>query len=294
MRLGCVRVPTEGKTRAQRPQRRAQRKEKCPAQRPQSNGLDQLVSPLTPLQIYFKKSVVTNKFAFLKGPAEAFFSNPVTDETLPTPLVPQTPGIKQSGFDASTTSIQHLGLDLPLQEVPKQQTSEEYNAILVHKRQNNRVTSSPIACKNLQVGSTLIAAQVHAPEGETLQGDQQQGTSVNPSNTVPPIISGNLTEASNDPVYAGIRQQSTPIPWSNFDTQGIKERLDIDFDASTGSMEDSWLQSLSITNNKALGEALDLKTFDLTNPKEQYLNQPSLPENAKHSSATLQQEITSN
>ncbi|KAJ1105488.1 hypothetical protein NDU88_002894 [Pleurodeles waltl] len=258
--IGSCQGPNRGQTRPQRPQS-TQKKEKCPAQGPQSSGLDQLVLLFTPLQVYLKKSGVTNKFAFLKDPAAAFFSNPDTDEGLPTPLVPQTLGIRQSGFDASTNSIQYLGLDLPLLEVPKKQAFKEYYASLVHERQNNlRVTSSPIAHKNLQVGSTLIMAQDHAQEGKTLQGDQQQGTTVNSSNTVPPVISGNLTEAYNNTVHAGIRQQSAPIPWSNFESQGIKERLDIGFDASTGNIEDSWLQSLSITNNKALGEALDLKT----------------------------------
>ncbi|KAJ1216599.1 hypothetical protein NDU88_004200 [Pleurodeles waltl] len=73
-----------------------------------------------------------------------------------------------------------------------------------------------------------------------------------------------------------MRQQSTPISQSNLNTQGSNERLDMGFEVATGIMEDSWLQSLSITNNKDLGEALDLKTLDLMNPKDQYLNKPLL------------------
>ncbi|KAJ1095735.1 hypothetical protein NDU88_000891 [Pleurodeles waltl] len=87
-----------------------------------------------------------------------------------------------------------------------------------------------------------------------------------------------------------MRQQSTPIPQSNLNTQGSNERLDMGFEVATGIMEDSWLQSLSITNNKDLGEALDLKTLDLMNPKDQYLNRPLLVGSTEYSSSIPHQE----
>ncbi|KAJ1158512.1 hypothetical protein NDU88_011200 [Pleurodeles waltl] len=68
---------------------------------------------------------------------------------------------------------------------------------------------------------------------------------------------GISTEVHNDIVHEGMRQQSTPIPRLNLNTQGSNERLDMGFEVATGIMEDSWLQSLSITINKDLGEALD-------------------------------------
>ncbi|KAJ1163432.1 hypothetical protein NDU88_003890 [Pleurodeles waltl] len=88
MRSGRLRIPAEGNTRPSKTQRRAQRKSKCPAncsinrsaQRLQSSGPDQLVAPITPFQLYFKKSRVANKSDFLKDPAAAFFLNPDIDE----------------------------------------------------------------------------------------------------------------------------------------------------------------------------------------------------------------------
>ncbi|KAJ1144655.1 hypothetical protein NDU88_010952 [Pleurodeles waltl] len=58
---------------------------------------DLLVPPLTPLQVYLKKSGVTNKVASHKDPTTAFFSNPDTVEGLPIPLVPQTLGKRRLG-----------------------------------------------------------------------------------------------------------------------------------------------------------------------------------------------------
>ncbi|KAJ1097436.1 hypothetical protein NDU88_002555 [Pleurodeles waltl] len=87
-----------------------------------------------------------------------------------------------------------------------------------------------------------------------------------------------------------MRQQSTPISRSNLNTQGSNERLDMGFEVATGIMEDSWLRSLSITNNKDLGEALDLKTLDLMNPKDQYLNKPLLVSSTENSSSIPQKE----
>ncbi|KAJ1208500.1 hypothetical protein NDU88_003885 [Pleurodeles waltl] len=84
------------------------------------------------------------------------------------------------------------------------------------------------------------------------------------------------------------------MPQSSSAIQGAKEQLDIGFDASTGKMEDTWLQSFSITNDKVLVDALDLKTFDLSKTKEQYLSLPPLLEKANQSPAVLQQERVSN
>ncbi|KAJ1190295.1 hypothetical protein NDU88_007033 [Pleurodeles waltl] len=291
MRSGRLRLPTEGKVKTLRPQRGVQRKVNCSAQSPQSSRLDQLVSPLTPLQVYFKKTGVANKFAFLKDPAAAFFSNLDTDVGLPTLLVPQPMATGQLGLEVSTNPTQQIGEDFPVQEASKRLALEVHNDCSAHERLNiSRVTSSPIVRKNLQAGSIVIVAQVHVQERESLQGDQQQGTSVNPSNSEPLITTGILTEVHNDTVHEGMRQQSTPIPRFNLSTQGSNEGLDIGFEVATGTMEDSWLQSLSITNNKDLGEALDLKTFDLINPKDQYSNQPLLVGSTEYSSSILQQE----
>ncbi|KAJ1117679.1 hypothetical protein NDU88_005876 [Pleurodeles waltl] len=197
----------------------------------------------------------------------------------------------QLGLEVSTNPTQQLGEDFPVQEAPKRLALEVHNDCSAHERLNiSRVTSSPIVRKNLQAGSIVIAAQVHVQERESLQSDQQQGASVNPSNSEPLITTGILTEVHNDPVHEGMRQQSTPITRFNLSTQGSNERLYIGFEVATGTMEDSWLQSLSITNNKDLGEALDLQTFDLMNPKDQYSKQPLLVVSTEYSSSILQQE----
>ncbi|KAJ1188562.1 hypothetical protein NDU88_005323 [Pleurodeles waltl] len=136
-------------------------------------------------------------------------------------------------------------------------------------------------------------AQVHAQERETSPGAHLQVLTGNPSNSEPPISTGNATEEHNDTGYVKTHQQSTPIPLSNFNTQGNNERLNIDSEVITG-LEDSWLQSLSITNNKDLGEAMDLKTFDLVNPKDQQSSYPLVVGSIKNSITTLQQERTFN
>ncbi|KAJ1100928.1 hypothetical protein NDU88_006003 [Pleurodeles waltl] len=290
MRSGRRRLPTKGKVKTSRPQRGAQRKVNCSAQSPQSSRPDQQASPLTPLQVYLKKTGVSNKFAFLKDPAAAFFSNLDTDVGLPTPLVPQPMATGQLRLEVSTNPTQQLGADSPVQEASERLAPEVHNDRIAHKRPNiSRVASSPTVCKNLQAGSIVTTAQVHVQKRESSQSDQQQYASINPSNTELLLSTGISIEVHNNIVHEEMHQQSTPIPRSNLNTQGSNERLDIGFEA-TGIMEDSWLQSLSITNNKDLGEALDLKTLDLMNPKDQYLNKPLLVGITEYSSSISQQE----
>ncbi|KAJ1204549.1 hypothetical protein NDU88_008326 [Pleurodeles waltl] len=268
-----------------------QRKANCSVQSPQGSRSDQQASPLTPLQVYLKKTVFSNKSTFLKDPAAAFFSNLDNDVGLPTPLVPQSRATGQLRFEVPTNTTQQLGADLPVQKASKCLAPEVHNDRTAHERLNiSRVTSSPTVCKHLQAGSIVTTAQVHVQERESSQSDQQQGTSINPSNTELLLSTNISTEVHNDIVHEGKPQQSTPISRSNLNTQGSNERLDMGFEAATGKMEDSWLQSLSITNNKDLGEALDLKTLDLMNPKDQYLNKPLLVGSTEYSSFLSQQE----
>ncbi|KAJ1219143.1 hypothetical protein NDU88_006714 [Pleurodeles waltl] len=285
MRSGHLRLPTKGKVKTSRPQRGAQRKKNCSAQSPQNSRSDQQAPPLTPLQVYLKKTGFSNKSTFLKDPAAAFFSNLDTDVGLPTPLVPQPMATGKLRLEVPANPTQQLGADLPVQEASK------HNDRTAHERPNiSRVTSSPTVRKNLEAGSIVTTAQVHVQERESSQSDQQQGASINPSNTELLLSTGISIEVHNDIVHKGMRQQSTPILRSNLNTQGSNERLDMGFEVATGIMEDSWLQSLSITNNKDLGEALDLKTLDLINPKDQYLNKPLLVGSTENSSSIPQQE----
>ncbi|KAJ1125034.1 hypothetical protein NDU88_003530 [Pleurodeles waltl] len=292
MRSGCLRLPTKGKVKTSRPQRGAQRKENCSAQSPQNSRPDQQALPLTPLQVYLKKTGFSNKSTFLKDPAAAFFSNLDTDVDLPTPLVPQPMATGQLRLEVLTNPTQQLGVDLPVQEASKRLTPEVHNYRTAHERPNvSRVTSSPTVRKNhLQAGSIVTTAQVHVQERESSQSDQQQGASINPSKTELLLSTGISIEVHNDIVHKGMRQQSTPFSRSNLNTQGSNERLDMGFEVATGIMEDSWLRSLSLINNKDLGEALDLKTLDLMNPKDQYLNKPLLVGSTEYSSSIPQQE----
>ncbi|KAJ1130237.1 hypothetical protein NDU88_008593 [Pleurodeles waltl] len=87
-----------------------------------------------------------------------------------------------------------------------------------------------------------------------------------------------------------------------------RKKLDIIVPTCTGAQPQSYqtwnlehgvchfslVQSLSITNDKALVEAVDLNTFDLSNIKEQYLSPSQLSEKANQSLAVLQQEKVSN
>ncbi|KAJ1166117.1 hypothetical protein NDU88_006526 [Pleurodeles waltl] len=197
----------------------------------------------------------------------------------------------QLRLEVPTNPTQQLGADLPIQEASKRLAPELHNVRTAHEQPNiSRVTSSTTVCKNLQAGSIETTAQVHVQERESFQSDQQQGASINPSNTELLLSTSISIEVHNDIVHEGIHQQSTPISRSNLNTHGSNERLDIGFEAATGKMEDSWLQSLSITNNKDLGEALDLKTLDLMNPKDQYLNKLLLVGSTEYSSFTPQQE----
>ncbi|KAJ1092086.1 hypothetical protein NDU88_005200 [Pleurodeles waltl] len=290
MRSGCLRLPAKGKVKTSKPQRGAQRKENCSAQSPQNSRSDQQAPPLTPLQVYLKKTGFSNKSTFLKDPAAAFFSNLDTDVDLAT-LVPQPMATGQLRFEVPTNPTQQLEVDLPIQEASKRLTPKVHNDRTAHERPNvSRVTSSPTVRKNLQAGSIVTNAQVHVQERESSQSDQQQGASINPSNTELLLSTGISIEVHNGIVHKGMRQQSTPILRSNLNTQGSKERLDMCFEVATGIMEDFWLQSLSIANNKDLGEALDLKTLDLMNPKDQYLNKPLLVGSTEYSSSIPQQE----
>ncbi|KAJ1101369.1 hypothetical protein NDU88_006437 [Pleurodeles waltl] len=197
----------------------------------------------------------------------------------------------QLWLEVPTNPTQQLGVDLPIQEASKRLTPEVHNNHTAHERPNvSRVTSSPTVRKHLQTGSIVTTAQVHVQEREFSQSDQQQGASINPSNTELLLSTGISIEVHNDIVHMGMRQQSTPISRSNLNTLGSNERLDMGFEVATGIMEDSWLQSLSITNNKDLGEALDLKTLDLMNPKDQYLNKPLLVGSTEYSSSIPQLE----
>ncbi|KAJ1216348.1 hypothetical protein NDU88_003951 [Pleurodeles waltl] len=295
MRSGRLRLPTKGKVKTSRPQRGAQRKENCSAQSPQNSRSNQQAPPLTPLQVYLKKTGFSNKSTFLKDPAAAFFANLDTDVGLPTPLVPQPMATGQLKLEVPANPTQQLGADLPVQEASKRLTPEVHNDGTAHERPNiSRVTSSPTVRKNLQVGSIVTTAQVHVQERESSQSDQQQGACINPSNTELLLSTGISIEVHNDIVHRGMRQQSTPISGSNLNTQGSNERLDMGFEVATGIMEDSWLQSLSITNNKDLGEALDLKTLDLMNPKDQYLNKLLMVGSTENSSSIPQQESPPN
>ncbi|KAJ1143485.1 hypothetical protein NDU88_009793 [Pleurodeles waltl] len=298
MRSGRLRILAEGKIKPLKSQRRAQGKGKCSAKRsaqiPQRSRPDQLVAPLTPFQLYFNQTGLTNKADFLRDPAAAFFSNPDTDVGLPTPLNPQPLVTGQLGLELLTNPTQQLGVALPGQETSKDQAPEELSDPLVQGQQINFIyLSSPIVYKNSQAGRIVTMAQVHAQEWETSPGAHQQLLTGNPSNSELPISTGNGTEVHNDTGYEKTHQKLTPIPWSNFNTQGNNERLDIGSEVTTG-LEDSWLQSLSITNNKDLGEALDLKTFDLVNPKDQQLSYPLVAGCTKNSITTHQQERTFN
>ncbi|KAJ1198915.1 hypothetical protein NDU88_002753 [Pleurodeles waltl] len=271
MRSGRLRLPTKGKVKNSRPQRGAQRKVNRSVQSPRGSRSDQQEPPLTPLQVYLKKTGFSNKSTFLKDPAAAFYSNLDADVGLPTPLVPQPMATGQLRLEVPTNPTQQLGADLPVQEASKRLAPEVHNDRTAHERLNiTRVNSSPTTCKNLQAGSIVTMAQVDVQERESSQSDQQQGASINPSNTELLLSTSISIEVHNYIVHEGMHQQSTPISRSNFNTQGSNERLDMGFEAATGKMEDSWLQSLSITNNKDLGEALDLKTLDLMNLKDQY------------------------
>ncbi|KAJ1089373.1 hypothetical protein NDU88_002524 [Pleurodeles waltl] len=290
MRSGRLRLPTKGKVKASRPQRGAQRKENCSAQSPQNSRSDQHAPPLTPLQVYLKKTGFSNKSTFLKDPAAAFFSNLDTDVDLPTPLVPQPMATGQLRLEVPTNPTQQLGVDLPVQEASKHLTPKYIMTAQLERPNVSRVTSSPTVHKNLQAGSIVTTAQVHVQERESSQSDQQQVASINPSNTELLLSTGISIEVHNDVVHKGMRQQSTLISRSNLNTQGSNERLDMGFEVATGIMEVSWLQSLSITNNKDLGEALDLKTLDLMNPKDHNLNKPLLVGSTEYSSSIPQQE----
>ncbi|KAJ1174469.1 hypothetical protein NDU88_006290 [Pleurodeles waltl] len=307
MRSGRVRVLTEDKSRTQKLQRRAQRKGKCSTPGVQNSRLKQLALSLTLLQGYFKKPGSINKFAFLKDPTAAIYSNPDNIESLPPTQVPQILGSVQTRQDASgtknsprtftfpTASVQHLEPESPLQETSEDQTAVGHNVYLVREQPNDpQDMSNATVHKNSQVCSTLITAQVHATAQINPQGVWQRDMTVNLCITQFPITLRNLMEAFNDPVLAGTCQQSTLMFQSSSAKQGAKERLDICIDATTGKMTDTWLQSLSITNGKTLVEALDLKKFDLSNTEEQYLNPLQLSEKATRSPAVLQQERVSN
>ncbi|KAJ1088557.1 hypothetical protein NDU88_001714 [Pleurodeles waltl] len=298
MRSGRLRILAEGQVKPLKPQRRAQGKGKCSAKHsapcPQSSRQDQLVAPLTPFQLFFKQTGLTNTADFLKDPAAAFFSHPDTDVGLPTPLIPQPLITQQLGPGLLTNPTQQLGVALPCQETSKDQAPEELSDPLPQGQQINfSYLSSPIVHKNSQAGRIVTMAQVHAQERETSPGAHLHVLTGNPSNYELPISMGNATEVHNDTGYVKTHQQSTPIPRSNFNTQGNNESLDIGSEVITG-LEDSWLQSLSITNNKDLGEALDLKTFDLVNPKDQQSSYPLVVGSIKNSITTHQQEITFN
>ncbi|KAJ1163456.1 hypothetical protein NDU88_003914 [Pleurodeles waltl] len=297
MRSGRLRILEEGKVKPLKPQRRAQGKGKCSAKHsapcPQSSRQDQPVAPLTPFQLYFKQTGLPNKADFLKDPAAAFFSNPDTDMGLPTPLIPQPLITGQLGPGLLTSPTQQLGVALPGQETSKDQDPEELSDPLLQGQQINfSYLSSPIAHKNSQAGRIVTMAQVHAQEQETSPGAHLHVLTGHPSNSELPISTGNATEVHNDTGYVKTHQQSTPIPRSNFDTQGTNESLDIGSEVITG-FEDSWLQSLVITN-KDLGEALDLKTFDLVNPKDQQSSYPLVVGSIKNRITTHQQERTFN
>ncbi|KAJ1161794.1 hypothetical protein NDU88_002275 [Pleurodeles waltl] len=298
MRSGRLEILAEGKVKPLKPQRRTQGKGKCSAKHsapcPQSSRQEQLVTPLTPFQLYFKQTEFANKADFLKDPAAAFFSNPDTVVGLPTPLTPQPLITGQRGPGLSTNQTQQLGVALPGQETSKVQAPEELSDPLLQGQQINlSFSSSPIAHKHLQAGRIVTMAQVHAQERETSLGAHLQVLMGNPSSSKLPISTGNETEVHNDTGYVKTHPQSTPIPWSNSNTHGNNERLVIGSEVITG-LEDSWLQSLSITNNKDLGEALDLKTFDLMNPKDQKSGHPLVVESIENSITTHQQERTFN
>ncbi|KAJ1089926.1 hypothetical protein NDU88_003066 [Pleurodeles waltl] len=191
----------------------------------------------------------------------------------------------QLSLDVPTNPTQQLRADFPVQEASKRLAPKVHNDRTAHERLNiSRVTSSPTVCKNLQTGSIVTTAQVHVQERESSQSDQHQGASINPSSTELLLSTSISIEVHNDIVHEGMHQQSTPISPSNLNTQGSNERLDMGFEAAPGKMEDSWLQSLSITNNKDLGEALGLKTLGLMNPKDMYLNKPLLVGSTEYSS----------
>ncbi|KAJ1107303.1 hypothetical protein NDU88_004695 [Pleurodeles waltl] len=203
MTSGRLRILAEGKVKPLKPQRRTQGKGKCSAKHsapcPQSGRQERLIAPLTPFQLYFKQTELTNKADFLKDPAAAFFSNPDTDVGLPTPLIPQPLITGQLGPGLLTNPTQQLGVALPGQETSKVQAPEELSDPLLQGQQINfSYLSSPIAHKNSQAGRIVTMAQVHAQEQETSLGAHLQVFTGNPSNSELPISTGNATEVYND------------------------------------------------------------------------------------------------
>ncbi|KAJ1156875.1 hypothetical protein NDU88_009592 [Pleurodeles waltl] len=199
MRSGRLRTLAEGKVKPLKPQRRAQGKGKCSAKHsepsPQSSRQDQLVTPLTPFQLYFKQTGLTNKADFLNDPTAAFFSNPDTDVGLPTTLIPQPLITGQLGPELLTNPTQQLGVALPCQETSKDQAPKELSDPLLQGQQINfSYLSSPIAHKTSQAGRIATMAQVHAQERETSPGAHLQVLTGNPSNSELPISTGNATE----------------------------------------------------------------------------------------------------
>ncbi|KAJ1082238.1 hypothetical protein NDU88_002406 [Pleurodeles waltl] len=161
------------------------------------------------------------------------------------------------------------------------------------------ISSNASTQKKPQVNSALIKALVHVPATTMAHRISQQNTQLitttayNPHGLQLPIILEDQTEAPKDSLSIVTHQQSTPMLNQSPDTQGLKRRPEACSCLFTSELEDSWLQSISITNDKALVQALDLRTFVLPDTKQQHLDQSPWLQEAMICSTTLQEKKAS-
>ncbi|KAJ1107026.1 hypothetical protein NDU88_004423, partial [Pleurodeles waltl] len=160
-----------------------------------------------------------------------------------------------------------------------------------------KITSSnTLAQRKPQTSSTRVTALVHASTiMNRYQSIGQQNTQLittvtdKPHSLQLPITLENQADAPNNSLFIGTRQQSTPMLQQSRDTQGLKRRPKACNSLSITELEDSWLHSVSIKNDKDLVQALDLKTFVSPNIKEQHLDQLLRLQETNQCSTTLQQ-----
>ncbi|KAJ1184516.1 hypothetical protein NDU88_001322 [Pleurodeles waltl] len=151
-----------------------------------------------------------------------------------------------------------------------------------------------------QGSSARVTALVHVPTiMNRYQSTGQQNTQLitavtdKPHSLQLPITLENMTDAPTDSLFIRTRQQSTPMLQESPDTQGFKRRLEAFNSLSITELEDSWLHSISVTNDKDPVKALDLKTVVLPNIKAQHLDKSQRLKEANQCSTAPQQKKVS-
>ncbi|KAJ1087591.1 hypothetical protein NDU88_000758 [Pleurodeles waltl] len=253
----------------------------------QSGNLDQPAPLPTPFQAYYKKPCSNGKFALLKDPTAAIYSDVI--EGLLTPMAPQILGsmqMQQGAFVDKTSSInpaplvirstsdQRSKLESPLQKSAEKQPAVDPDLNLdlpleqpVDLQDMRMSSSNDLTKKKPQANSTLIKAQVHVSTTTMAHSIEEQDTQLiatttdNPHGLQLPIIFEDQSGVPKDSLFIETHLQLTPMLHQSQDTQGLKRRPEACSGLFTTELEDSWLQSISITNDKDLIQALGLRTF---------------------------------